>query len=803
MPVSRVSQFLLCSRHFAIPIAVLALFSAGAAHAGVVVLQTPKGIEFLDALSISVNGKDKALQAGSEPTLNGPINKLPGVKLEGSLLRDVNASALVLDQDGSLVYIVPEGLPKGIVTSLANAWTDTTIAVRRAKGDKSAQPVAMSSFLAYLAGDTPELVRLCMDDGRLKLISPPGKSFDMQMRLMTAIVKGHSSDPALQPLAHYVEEAMRSRYDRFESGTATIDTLNQAIRYSELSQAVYPDSAPQKELRDAIQQKKSWLDRRIAVLHAFAAGGDWDPYILGDRDLEKYEQAYPDLADLRMKALKASLDAHRQSGEEFLSEGEYEAAYREFRLATLRQPSDKLLQQRVLMSWTDYSREVAIDSERNKKRLGVGEQEILNQAIQFATNYKNENKLDLALKSIQDAEAVDPDSLPMLLKKAEILGAQRQFSQAFNTLDQYDLRAVDDERARSSNLRNELLFKQRSSLEDIKEQIQKDWTAGDFHKLHDLALQGLKAKDDDGDLLYEAGLSSLITRDGDSGRGLLARYLDVTDTLDANPEQRMRVRALLATAPIREHTGNGDANWLSGMRLPPGTFYCPVSLAFQPQIDRIEASNKMRVNYQWNGNKLLSITPSFEKADKATDAFPQVLLASDGDGKSGKQIPADPDERLKVASVVVLNNPYIDPDAVEKLTGRNVSLGISGNRYFEPFVWDKVHYFQFRYDSEGRVSHAVELSERNGPPTGFSLDFDWMGSQLTAIRGYEGANGKHRELVYTRTMHYDEGRLVSEDIQSDGKSSKIKYNYNAGRLVSANCGNDSTLDDRSRQVFFR
>ena len=31
--------------------------------------------------------------------------------------------------------------------------------------------------------------------------------------------------------------------------------------------------------------------------------------------------------------------------------------------------------------------------------------------MQFATNYKIENKLDLALRSIKDAEKIDPDSL--------------------------------------------------------------------------------------------------------------------------------------------------------------------------------------------------------------------------------------------------------------------------------------------------------------------------------------------------------------------------------------------------------
>jgi hypothetical protein len=84
-----------------------------------------------------------------------------------------------------------------------------------------------------------------------------------------------------------------------------------------------------------------------------------------------------------------------------------------------------------------------------------------------------------------------------------------------------------------------------------------------------------------------------------------------------------------------------------------------------------------------------------------------------------------------------------------------------------------------------------------------TLEFDWDGMQLTSIRGYQGPDAKHGAPIYERAMHYEDDRLVSEDIQSGGKSSHIKYNYNGGRLVTANCSNDATLDDRSRQVTFR
>ena len=57
--------------------------------------------------------------------------------------------------------------------------------------------------------------------------------------------------------------------------------------------------------------------------------------------------------------------------------------------------------------------------------------------------------------------------------------------------------------------------------------------------------------------------------------------------------------------------------------------------------------------------------------------------------------------------------------------------------------------------------------------------------------------------TYERTMEYQDGRLVSEQIQSQGKTWRIKYNYNGGSLASAVCDRDPSLDDRSRQVTFR
>ena len=89
--------------------------------------------------------------------------------------------------------------------------------------------------------------------------------------------------------------------------------------------------------------------------------------------------------------------------------------------------------------------------------------------------------LDDALKSVVDAEgllrkslpagAVAPETLKVLYKKADILGAEERTSEALATLEEYDLYAVDDERGPAEKLRNQLLFSLNTSLKDCEGQI--------------------------------------------------------------------------------------------------------------------------------------------------------------------------------------------------------------------------------------------------------------------------------------------------------------------------------------------
>src|ERR1039457_5009856 len=469
-----------------------------------------------------------------------------------------------------------------------------------------------------------------------------------------------------------------------------------------------------------------------------------------------------------------------------------------------------------MQAWTEYSRREATRRQANRVRIQPGQQGSIERYLYNAGQYKLGKKLDDALKSALDAEsllrkslppnAAAPETLKVLYQKADILGAQERTSEALATLDEYDLHAVDEERAPAEKLRNQLLFALNASLKDVKAGLQTAWADGRYNHAYQVAVQGLKMNPDDPELLYQAGMTALIVRQPAKSREYFNRYLDVSNPLDAKPAERAQVRRWMLSIADAPPAGQGDPNWLSGKLLPKGIFYCPISLAFQPHIEHIDASNKLKTSFEWDGEKLRSITPSFDKNEHITaekkisfaynDSARQVDLVSDTEEPRGGA-PFDPDDAYKRSSLLLLNSPYVDPVAIEKLTGKSVALGIAGNRFFSPFGWEKVHYFRLTYDESGRVSRAQELSGPNGTPGDLVLEFDWSGMQLNAIRGFQA-----KAKTYERTMQYLDGKLVAEEIQGPGKASRIKYTYNGNRLVSAESTVDPSLDNRSRKVAF-
>ena len=786
------------------------------ARAGILVLKSDHGIQFAEANSVVINGKDKVLSLGSQPS-GGPFSKLPAIRAGGILLKESDTGIVTQYDNGQLEYLVPQGLPKGTPEDPRAVWKSVRITYKKSTSDKTGTDVAVESLVAFLPGGAGDLVRICMDDRALQTIGGKGKTSATQMELMAATARQYGKDPAVAPMQTYIAGAMRSRYQSFEQGGGP-EMLKQGLSFVELSKAVYPDDPDQQKLRDQLTERNVWLQRKMAVLKSLASAAQWDIYLLADRDFERYQQGYPDMSKLHTEALQQSLDGHLKTAVARKKDGEYGLAYREFHAALLRKPSDSTLQEEALQAWTEYSRHNATEQQSRRMRLGAGPQSTVERDLFFAEQNRQAKKMDEALKNVEAAEAVlksalpagsfSAESLKVLYTKAELLATQDRASEALAALDAFDLLALDDERANAEKLRNQLLFNLGNNMKALKSKMRAAWADGGFAQTAQLAAQGLKLRPDDPDVLYYAGVSALVHRQYDESRDYLKRYLETSATLDAPAEQRAAVNRILPTiGATAAKASEGDANWFSGVKLPKNVFYDPTSLAFQPAIDSIDASGKMRLQFEWAGEKLRTVTPSFEGNERSTgerkislgyDAKgTQVLFASETDALRAP--PSDPDSAFRSASVVLPNNSMVDVLALEKLTGKEMTVGIAFNRFFNPFVWEKIHYFRLRYDAQGRAVAARELmGGPGGTPGEQSLEFDWDGMQLTAIRGYLG-----KTKNYERTMQYQGGRLISEEIAAEGKPSQIKYIYLGNRLASADATKDTTLDNRSRKVTFR
>jgi hypothetical protein len=90
----------------------MASLVCASAHAGTLVVRSQQGFQFIDAASITINGKDKALSLGSQPVGGGAASKRAAVHLAGTLLKDGDAGVLLEYESGNADYLLPQGLPK-------------------------------------------------------------------------------------------------------------------------------------------------------------------------------------------------------------------------------------------------------------------------------------------------------------------------------------------------------------------------------------------------------------------------------------------------------------------------------------------------------------------------------------------------------------------------------------------------------------------------------------------------------------------------------------------------------------------
>jgi hypothetical protein len=143
--------------------------------------------------------------------------------------------------------------------------------------------------------------------------------------------------------------------------------------------------------------------------------------------------------------------------------------------------------------------------------------------------------------------------------------------------------------------------------------------------------------------------------------------------------------------------------------------------------------------------------------------------------------------------IVLRDSPQFDAAVLAALEGP-VSTGIAGNSFFNPFIWDGLHYFRLTYDSRGQLSSAQEWNADN------VVRFTWSAGRLTEIRAFRKDSSTP---YYRRTIGYSGAMIVGESYSEGNKTGQIKYVYSGKVLQQVKVQDGGVHDGKTWTVRMR
>jgi hypothetical protein len=353
----------------------------------------------------------------------------------------------------------------------------------------------------------------------------------------------------------------------------------------------------------------------------------------------------------------------------------------------------------------------------------------------------------------------------------------------------------------------------------VKQRMQALLQSGEYSKLGAAAGEALKLDAEDEDFLYHGGVTAAVLRGNPAAKDLLERYLARSNSLRGDLKRRDRAFRVLASLnqPAAAPPA-GAPNWLSGRPLAEGLLYCPVSAAFQLPIESV-AGYKVRMNFQWDRGRLYSITSSFDD-DKGVQSYRAMSGSNDASGQfyfeyrgADPQVqvasPAKPEKPADLAGlrvardngvafvvdgqgrprIVLREHPQFNTAALSLLEGP-VATGLAGNSFFNPFIWDGLHYFSLTYDRQGRLDSAREWGVDN------LVRFTWSGDRLMKISAW------HKDSAtpyYQRSIAYSGAEISAETYSAGSKTGRIRYVYN-GKVLQQVQVEDGGVHDGKKWV---
>jgi hypothetical protein len=784
----------------------------------VVVLKSGSTWQVVEAEKVTFNGKDK-LRAGVSKKLDlspDDYKRLQDLPLEGmGALRMHAAGYLLRKQGGEWTPVAPDGAsPKG-PTSYAGLWGSATAMVQKTKDSKSAAAVRMADLFAVLpAGTRDEAIATFLEDEHnFEGVGEKddNAAFQERMSLFLGVAGSVAGAPGTK-LQQMLLAPMTALNQQLGAGIAHYSDLQRGLQFAAVSEKAYPNDAAQRQARTALRDKLTWLNQRMAILKAFAAGEEWDAFLDKYGEFERWDNSFDDLRKLHDKAFQESTAQHRAEGQRLYQAKQYSLALKELKLAQQRSPGDKgiaaLVEEVGIEEERDYSKLVkpqAVD-------LTSPQQVRITRYLNNAENYIDNQRLKEAGDELESAEALDQGSPRIMYVRAELLRANNELQKALDMLDAYSRRVTSqDDIEKGEKLRSAIRIKLQTTKENLKAAIAKAEAENDYVTAMTNSEQGVGYDPQDLDFLLHAGTNGMVVRRTADAQKWLNQYLQLSQGPGNDPKLRQQVYNELAFTQLKTPVQTGTPNWFSGYKSPAGVFYCPESLVPSARIAEVKGSHDLSVAYEWSQDVLTKVTSTelnarhvavsttvyfdYFKDRKAVRRVGTEPFAAGEDPGTPRFTPAGPVGTGKGAYVALPNHPVIDPLMVERLTGKPVATIVTGNLYFNPFVWTGVYQFLAEYDDQGRVKSARQIGEEAGQkPKEF--DFKWDGPRLLEIAERGGYN-------YRRTMTYSNNKLVAENIVFGGKTAKIEYKYQGDQLVEANSGEDASIDGRSRRVLFR
>jgi len=802
-------------------VSLVALLQVGHPYAAtqtqqhVLVLCTADSCDYRRVAMFQVGGRQ------SIRLVTGTADKLNAADVKGArearldqitgLYRDPRSAVFyAVDADGKPREIALPQKSSGKDVTPAGMWRTEALEYSDAPNGKAKTIVGADSF-AYL------LITTDSEQTVFKLLQHLLETSDADPR-RPALIRGalqfSSKSPALQQWRESLLARIRGDLKRFEDQEGDPTTLAGALTDATRTRAIYlqvGDEAQDKALLDAAVAADDLFHRRVSVAEVLRTSGYWDEYWMKLKQLRLAKWSIPNMLANASDALNQISKLHQERSKQFSATGHLDRAFDEAELAARSScqaaVNDEFYQDSVLQL-VNHNKIASAVEYNGRDKLGL--EQIVRELDQL-----DPSREQVILERLQRGERLDPNYLPLQLKKADFFDRVGRYGEALDVVRRIERRVPLDGRQLDEVLRldGRITTNRTDVLQKALEETKKQLDAQKYEATLEAASKGLRADPMNVPLLYKSALASAFLRHNGDALRFIRTYLGDANIACApagEPEKLLELYQLMAIKQNSPESADSMPNWISGKRYRPSeVFYDPISLGFLQPVMRVSSDDGTATVFSREDRSFLvkSIATSMGNKKGAIPTGPLTVMF-EAEPKYDRQAlsmlevgsrATSAGERTSY-SLTYLNSPGVDPDLVFRFTGRQIARGWAGNPFFHPFIWSGFYVFDLTYDRLGRVATATPIREAAGSRTDpFSepLQFTWDGdsSRLLTIKGTKSG--------YLREMKYKDNRLEEETISYPRGKGTITYEYfpDGVHLKSAKT-EDNFYDKRERIALF-